>query len=116
MSKSVIKIHKGLHIIAELRGDSVFIGVGGDDMSDHFGSKVEQIAYVEQGPDKVVVRAIRDALTDLLGDGGREHDDKHAVALRTLLEMSDEREYVIRGEPGWSEAEDIIRRTLGVYR
>lgn len=109
--KSVIQIHRGLHIVVELRGDSVFIGVG-----DSYDSKLEQIAYVEQGPNMVVVRAMRDALTDLLGDGGREHDDKHAVALRTLLKMSEEREYVIRGQSGWSEAEEIIRRTLGLYR
>jgi len=76
MKSSIIPIHRGMHIVAELREEvrsdgrrarhpgtptDVYIGV-----SDSEGR--EQIAFVEVGPDLIVVRAMRDALTELLGE------------------------------------------------
>lgn len=80
--RAVIGIHRGLFIVAELRptrhvgfpGDEdVFIGVGD-------GKGQDQIAYVEAGPDRIVVRAMRDALTALLGEPHREEPRPEIVA------------------------------------
>lgn len=56
-----VPIHNNMRIVGEYRGDSVYLGV-----ADERGR--DQIAYVERGPNDVVVRAMRDALTHLLGE------------------------------------------------
>jgi len=118
--KSVIEIHNGRRLSVELRddGDPVLIVRS----YNSYGGDIEEIVFVEQGPDKIVVRAMRDGLTDVLGDGGVQHDDKHRVALRALLKICEDRKRMLRTDSlqeakdmraALFEVEDIIRKTLG---
>lgn len=68
--RTVVPIHRGLVIVAELRGDSVFMGVteasNVKEADVLFGC--DQIAYIERGPNDVVLGAMRDALIRLTGE------------------------------------------------
>ena len=82
-----IDIHDGLRVFAELStadtSEFVFLGVA-DESGD------DQIAFVETGPDRNVLRAMRDTLTALLGDADdlatlrAQLAEAHAVAARAM--------------------------------